>query len=118
MKDQELLELKGWGHQLINVLAENRKITKSEVYILLSKNMKVKKWKTHFATMGEDETRRTVNTLLRLIKEKQNTKKKLAKIEYHAIKLANKKVSQKEIKDAIARLPKRGRWWHKLVFWK
>lgn len=116
MSQQELLELKGWGHQLIMVLMEKRKITKDEVYNLVSMELGIKEKYCHFGRANAEQTQKLVNALIHLSKKKKKSKKKSeAKKLYKELKVANKSVSQDIIKAAIAALPKRKpSLWHRI----
>ncbi len=111
MSDQELLELKSWGHQLINVLAEKKKITKDEVYALISQRMGRKKRWAHFGNVGAEDAQKIINALLKELKKGRQTgvlsKKAQAKKEWREMKEANARANHSQIKAAIAALPKK-----------
>lgn len=63
MSTQQLLELKGYGHQLLDVLAERRGWTKDQTYGWLASRLGVKKQHAHFGAMGPQETQEAVKVL-------------------------------------------------------
>lgn len=125
MNDDELLQLKGWGHQLLALEAEHRKVSKTEVYQLI--HGKIKR-NPHFSRMKtEEEVREVIYVLLRWMKKRSqtnkkpdpNSKKSKAKREEKEekeIARLNKSVPMDEIQKAIRRLPKRKiPWWRRWI---
>lgn len=107
MNGQSLLELKGYGHQLLKLLSEKRGETTEETYLTLSKAMGVKKAKGHFSTMNTAETWRAVNTLIRLLNKKPNRKKEERSAYFKELhKMSKMKLPQTELRAALAQLPK------------
>ena len=124
MTDQELLELKGRGHQLLKLLADlNNKGDQNRVYRRLSRAMGIPRAEAHFSMMDERRVKQAVRLLQSWVTEslpKPKTKKSVVKSERKkelaAIRQANATKPYQHIKDAIKALPRNPKlpWWKRL----
>jgi hypothetical protein len=114
MTDQEHLELKGWGHQLLDTVALSHKIHRNDVYKLLAKQLRVKERDAHFSRMDVETTQRAIK-ILRVMSQRKfrppqkpnpNSKKQQTKQYIKELKEANAAKPYEEIKKAIRELPK------------
>lgn len=114
MSDQELLELKGRGHQLLKLLSDlNNKGDQNRVYRRLARAMGVPRSEAHFSKMSEEQVKQAVRLLQAWVTEslpKPKTRKGMEKSkrkkELAIIRQANAAKPYQHIKDAIAALPK------------
>lgn len=123
MSSQELLELKGWGHQLLKLLAEKRGETLDQTYSYLASRLGIRKRKAHFGTMDAKETERAVKMLRKCLKERPrdpNSKKsKERAMRKELEKMSKMKLPQSELRAALAKIaPKRKvTTWEKILLY-
>lgn len=121
MNDQQLLELKGWAHQIFEVERKRRGLTKNEMYKRLNKFLHRN---PHFSYMNEEEVQKAISVLIKWNKKtiparrlsvnkmlpqkalNELSKKQRDKILYKELKEANSKVPMSEIRKAIQNLHK------------
>lgn len=113
MSDQELLELKGWGHQLLNVYIDVAKISRDQAYVALSRQIGLPRADAHFAKMGPETTVRAVKALRLMIKRRnQKGRQKTSKNtnmyrEWNkSLKGQKTALTQAEMKEALKQLKK------------
>lgn len=112
---QDLLERKGWAHQLIVLVAEKHGLFKDDVYWNMSKYLGRKESLCHFGVMDSPQTDEAINCLLRMLKSKKQLHRR------GDVRVRGKnQLTTAEMKEAISKLPKNPklplfeRWFRKL----
>lgn len=108
MTQQSLLELKGYGHQLLRLLAEKRGESLNQTYAFLATRLHIRKRKAHFGTMDAEETERAVNMIRKCLKEKPrdpNSKKSREReAKKELAKMSKIKLPQSVLREALAQI--------------